>query len=222
MATDSEAGIYGDVCAPQWAKGGQICPHGVLVALPLSDMTRHNNSTFLDNVANVYSAVPLVVIVLMVVALVARRGLRELLMFGLCPVIVDPVTVLLKMIFAQPRPIGSCMTSCGMPSGHSSASISLLVYILLDLASRWKHGERTAAVMWQSIVAAVVLAPVPWSRVQLRDHSLQQVCAGSLLGALVASGYFLAVRALVAPKARGLCERLPLLQDNYSHEKDEE
>ncbi|PYC73452.1 phosphoesterase PA-phosphatase [Micromonospora arborensis] len=64
---------------------------------------------------------------------------------------------------------------------HSAVGAGTLVILMLTFGTRL-------------VVAAPLLALVGWSRVRLRDHTVSQVLAGGVLGALIATVVFGALR----------------------------
>lgn len=66
-----------------------------------------------------------------------------------------------------------------MPSGHSMLCISALVHIAVEQAI---HSGIGKAWLFGVVPAFVLLAPVPWSRVELHDHTSGQVAVGGALG----------------------------------------
>ncbi|MGC4745073.1 phosphatase PAP2 family protein [Micromonospora sp. DT201] len=64
---------------------------------------------------------------------------------------------------------------------HSAVAAGALVILMLTFGPRL-------------VVAAPLLALVGWSRVRLRDHTVPQVLAGGVLGALIAATVFGALR----------------------------
>ncbi|MFG1867785.1 phosphatase PAP2 family protein [Micromonospora arborensis] len=64
---------------------------------------------------------------------------------------------------------------------HSAVGAGTLVILMLTFGTRL-------------VVAAPLLALVGWSRVRLRDHTVPQVLAGGVLGALIAAVVFGALR----------------------------
>eukprot|EP00927_Polykrikos_kofoidii_P008122 TRINITY_DN13364_c0_g1_i1.p1 TRINITY_DN13364_c0_g1~~TRINITY_DN13364_c0_g1_i1.p1 ORF type:complete len:255 (-),score=36.13 TRINITY_DN13364_c0_g1_i1:85-849(-) len=183
-------------CLPAWySVGDGTCPTGRRVWLPFSSFTRPNEPTLLDNVAMVYSGLPLVIIGAAVLALVLRKNVRCGMML-IMPLLHEVMLPYLKASLQQPRPEGSCLVSCGMPSGHASFAIGLLTYIFCDLYFR-KDENRVA----QGVGAVVAFLPIPWSRYHLRDHSVGQLAVGAILGSVTCGVYFLVVRHF-------LCRRL--------------
>merc|ERR1711935_113347 len=92
-----------------------------------------------------------------------------------------------------------------MPSSHSALAVSYLVFRLLDSMFRisadhqetWLDAVRGAPLVSDGVYSpkafslhatfwCIVLLPVPLSRVILRDHSPEQVIAGSFLGLIEA------------------------------------
>lgn len=164
------------------------------------------------------------------------RAAQILLLFLF--VLTGPASLGLKVIFKQSRPSGSCLTSCGMPSGHSTFAMALFVYNACDYMARERSmpaeqqrlssdfssgttGASSTAVQSTNIgiaqlaLVGLLLLPVPWSRVQLHDHSLSQVLCGSALGSVLALAYFGVASICVAPRAKDIC-RAARLNDDYT------
>lgn len=100
---------------------------------------------------------------------------------------------ILKRIVKQPRPLSSAVRSYGMPSSHCTVAYCLLVWILFEAFSSTIATIPTLAVC---SVSAAALAPVPWARYYLDDHSMDQCVAGSCVGALLGCGCY-AARSIV-------------------------
>jgi dolichyldiphosphatase len=199
-----------DLCVPDWAKDGGSCPHGVLINVPGAQFTWPNQPTVLDGIAAFFSAMPFIITVGLICSLVYRRTVREVYILILSPIIIGPVMAVLKFIISEIRPVGSCSTSCGMPSGHSMQSIGIYVFLLCELISRGMTSPYLIAVI------TLILVPVTWSRVQLRDHSLAQVAVGSAIGSLVAGVYFVCLRSAAAAGKTEAFAELLRLQDDYT------
>jgi len=123
--------------------------------------------------------------------------------------------------------VGSCNITCGMPSSHSTMAIGFLMLTMFDgiiriipdtasLSQDWD--VNTYPSIWKSFsvtplspkpvmytleflgffsVWMILLCPVPLMRVQLNDHSAEQVCLGSLLGVVYAMIWFQIMRCAV-------------------------
>lgn len=63
------------------------------------------------------------------------RGTRELAILLLAAITVG-INEFIKYLVQQSRPLGSCLTTCGMPSSHSAVAMCLLVYLILDASYR--------------------------------------------------------------------------------------
>jgi len=188
----------------------------VHVHLPGSSLTWPSNASVLDGVAAFYSSLPLVIFVLEVIALLLIRGLREFVLLAFMPIFLF-MTFFLKKLIRQPRPYGSCLTSCGMPSGHSIMSIGIAVFLLLELFTRSlqkSRQSRTTLYIFTGFIV-VLLFPVPWSRVQLHDHSVAQVLVGTAVGVVVGVLYFIALRRWLAPRAAHVADMMRLYE-NYT------
>jgi len=196
-------------CVPEWADQGLSCPYGR--ALPLG-ITLPNNSNGSQYLSVLLGYTPWILCFGIGFMFLIYRGTRELSV-GLLPALVAGINELIKLGIKQSRPVGSCLTSCGMPSSHSAVSVALLIYLILDAAYRidprvvpamkdtclkmvrgflvlpfdsMSQGEFSAYFgIW-----VVLLLPVPISRVVLNDHSPTQALAGSLIGCFAVSIWF--------------------------------
>jgi membrane-associated phospholipid phosphatase len=186
-------------------------------ALPLQ-VTLPNNANEWQLLAVFYGYVPWVICLLIAVAFLVYRGSREVSV-GLLPALTAGINELVKMGVNQNRPVGSCLTSKGMPSSHSAVSIGLFLFLILDAAYRLRPSGAgifgscksmgdTAIKMLKGVLVlpfgsltrkeffgyaglwAILLIPVPLSRVLLNDHSPSQAMAGSLIGILAAGIWF--------------------------------
>lgn len=150
-------------CAPHaWQQAGLDCPYGTEYygvtfqsAAKLKDMReQHPNATniiWADNdfrqddlmgwICAMYGFVPYAVFFVAFLEFLYRRGTREL-NFILCTTTIIVLNEgVIKPIVSQPRPEHSCVTSCGMPSGHSAMAVGSFVMCCLDVLFRMKHGE---------------------------------------------------------------------------------
>mmetsp|Transcript_86015 Transcript_86015/g.162044 ORF Transcript_86015/g.162044 Transcript_86015/m.162044 type:complete len:225 (+) Transcript_86015:172-846(+) len=199
-------------CEPTWSRAGLPCASGGhLIIVPSASFTWPAHPEPLSYVAAFYSAMPFFAVILVLVALVVHRGLWELVLFMYCPFILEASNIGLKRIFKQPRPPASCLVSCGMPSGHSMESIGLGTYLVLEL-------YRLKPAYWKWKIAALValLAPVPWSRVELGDHSMQQVLAGSGFGIAFGVTYHCVLVHLLGGNRHATLASSLCLYDDYA------
>ena len=112
----------------------------------------------------------------------------------------------LKSIIRMDRPQGSCLygLSYGMPSGHACTSISALSYLLLEL--HWDRPEISSPTKLAATAALVLfLAPVPFSRVYLQDHTPAQAGAGAAVGAALAAAWFVFMLRWARPRLQQAC-----------------
>lgn len=168
-------------CEPTWHQHGEECPYGSKVYLPTSDFTWHDPLTLMDTVAMLYSSFPFFIPLAVSVLLLVRRRFRaaaELLVFV---AMLQFSNWVLKKFISQPRPEGSCLTSCGMPSGHATFAVGAAIYAACIIHAMGCKQERLLIAL-----AMVMLLPIVWARVQLRDHSIQQVTVGSFCGVCTA------------------------------------
>ncbi len=138
-----------------------------------------------------WSLVPYALVLVMVAWVLYAANTTSLACLALILVSTAVNEGVIKHIFKQPRPTGSCLyfMSCGMPSGHAQSSIGMLVYLLLET---WVDRPRTPT--WHKVSVSsgfiLLLAPVPYSRAYLHDHWPQQVVAGAVEGTFFAVAFF--------------------------------
>lgn len=131
--------------------------------------------------------------------------------------------VLWKQVDPESRPDGSCLKSCGMPSSHAALSIGLLFVVIANgtLIGFKPNNDTETPNSWKSIVYPttgafatqgsyifiaflftwfIVLLPIPFARVILNDHSIQQVIVGSLIGLIQGVVWMLLTSYLIPPK----------------------
>merc|ERR1740121_2342301 len=169
-------------CEPEWhvQHPNKECPFGWVFGAPVCPLTVPNELTFWNSVACAYSFLPVAVVVGNAVnAFFPRCSVRWLclLIFSL---IVGIPHALLKLVILGPRPEGSCLLDCGMPSGHSGFAAGMFCVLLAEC---WRDAPSARIGRAGQVAAlAVSLLPIGWSRVALRDHSLPQVLVGSAVG----------------------------------------
>lgn len=224
QAVGARAAAHPSSCLPTWRQQGQECPFGRELAFDVSwNYEVHDTDPFWHLLAVMWSFVPVCVITLAVLEFFLRRGTRELQFLLFTATITLFNDSILKPLLAEPRPEGSCACTCGMPSGHATVSIGMLTLMLLDgmhrivpiqddqvalsglrrLCARPTTIPLTtlrvlshAQFVMLSSVWVLLLLPVPWARVVLKDHSNSQVLAGGGLGALEAAIWFFIARSL--------------------------
>lgn len=183
------------------------------VAIGWLDITVPSELKVHKIVAVVYSVVPWVLVVAVIAMLCIRRTVVLLMTVHLGLLVVIVNEKVFKPMLQLPRPVGSCLASQGMPSSHSALSAAMITWATLEISHRVSLvrllgnaccGTHTL----ESIVLTTVytlLAPVPASRVAVRDHSLEQVLVGALVGGLVAALYFALLKRYVSPRLSRWC-----------------
>lgn len=129
-------------CLPHWIHLPSGCPYGA--HLP-GDVTMPSNATALEEMAVLSSYVPYLTVVFLVVMLVIQRQGKTLKYLSFIAFTVIANELVLKKMFAEPRPgalgpvvtdklrkMGSCNVSCGMPSGHSTMAMGFLTMFIYD------------------------------------------------------------------------------------------
>lgn len=141
-------GVVVEKCLPTWAhveSGIAVgdCPYGRAL---LGDVSWIDSSSeddpFPNILAVIYGYVPYVIAATFGLELVAKRGTRELQFAIFIVLIVVLNEVAWKRIIQQARPIGSCLTTCGMPSGHSTLAMGLYTLVFLDFSFRLRPTDQ--------------------------------------------------------------------------------
>lgn len=178
---------YSQACVPDWFREGKSCPYGVDAGLPLSPMTWPHNPTWQHYIATFFSAMPFFMAFGIPMLFVLRRGTREIIGILLFWSML-PVMLLAKITLEMPRPLGSCLTSCGMPSGHALTAMGFFAWLTCEICFNphlSSQQKRIVTSLW-----GILLLPVGWSRTVLGDHSWAQVHVGSLLGISVGLAWY--------------------------------
>lgn len=182
------------------------CSQSILVKTFFSSSMPIENFNFWDFLFSAYSMTTYLYPLCVLIAFITYKGkLSLILMFFFIP-LWAMINMLLVKSFGHcsecPRPCGSCVSTQGMPSGHSVSSIGLSMWILLELyfgyALKWPIKTKIA---WSILYLAIFL-PVPYSRVYLGDHSELQVVIGSALGIVFAIIYFLFLQLIISKRLR--------------------
>jgi len=167
------------------------CDHGT--ALP-GDVTAPDDPDFGDVISMIYGYVPYVIGLVVCVLVFYRKTMWPVLILLLAGLIVIINEGFFKRVISQDRPDGSCLHSKGMPSSHAELSVGFFLYFHLECifkpaltsTSYWtrEHKIIVCGLTW------FLLLPVPFTRVQLEDHSWEQVGVGALIGCSVAVGWY--------------------------------
>lgn len=173
-------------CVPVWMQNSTdnlTCPFGRELAIPLAALTVPEDLNFVNLLACCYSAVPFLASLANVILICKHRRPQEA-NWLLCTSSASLLHVVLKIGFSERRPTGSCLSSCGMPSGHSTYAVGFCLILLWDLVFAPAALGPGDSKGMRTVLISLVFLPVTWSRYQLRDHSLAQILAGSFLGIL--------------------------------------
>lgn len=185
-------------CAPEWYNKGVHCPYGIvplddygLDPLHVSTWTwpHHHDPLPVYVLAGFYSCLELVM-GYGLIFFVFGCSTASLVFFVAYWGYKVPIGKILKQFFLLPRPVGSCLPTCGMPSGHSTYALMFFTLGVLLLLTRVKPPSAKHVAGSIALLAAVLL-PMPWSRVQLGDHSVEQVVWGSLTGMTLGIIFFI-------------------------------
>jgi hypothetical protein len=201
-------------CWPSWydassnSSASEQCPYGI--SLPGS-VTWHTDMNPIERSFNVfYGYISFAIPIAAGIWALVSRGTREILFIFSIVLSVCANEYGLKNIILEPKPLGACAITCGMPSGHACTTIQYFVLLMVDYAFRLpssSHEEmadstrvafplRIFQLMSSSnvdtislrefcalvFVWGILLVPVPFSRVMNLDHTVEQVLIGSAMG----------------------------------------
>lgn len=166
--------------------------------------------TFGSILMAIYSVIPVLIPLLLLIKLFWRRDTSSLLGLLFLGIIMLMTEGILKHIVKQSRPVGSCDCSYGMPSSHSATSYGFLVWIYLEVGFPLTgFGSVMGANGWASpqyrrivylVSSTVSFVPVPFSRVYFLYHTVSQVLVGILIGSILALAWFGFLRGFLVPK----------------------
>ncbi|KAG9124650.1 hypothetical protein FRC07_010775 [Ceratobasidium sp. 392] len=129
------------------------------------------------------------------IALVLLTRSAGIAFFGLGVIVVCLLAKKLKKVLRQPRPVGTDKVTYGMPSTHSAAITFYAIYIILSanrlpIHPAWHFPASPYVRVVPSVISLPWAAGVSLSRVGLHHHTMTQVGAGCLLGAVTAVVWF--------------------------------
>ncbi|QRV97245.1 hypothetical protein RhiJN_25264 [Ceratobasidium sp. AG-Ba] len=129
------------------------------------------------------------------IALVLLTRSAGIAFFGLGVIVVCLLAKKLKKVLRQPRPVGTDKVTYGMPSTHSAAITFYAIYIILSanrlpIHPAWHFPASPYVRVIPSVISLPWAAGVSLSRVGLHHHTMEQVLAGCLLGAITAGVWF--------------------------------
>lgn len=128
-------------CVPDWATCSNftdaVCPYGVRLAFDVTFSNDVHQWSPAGHIVLIFmSYVPVVIIVLAILELFVRRGTRQLNFCLFYGYVVALNEFMWKRLVSQPRPVGSCNSTCGMPSSHGAISFGTFAFLFLDLSFR--------------------------------------------------------------------------------------
>lgn len=167
---------------PWYISPDTVCPYGV--AIHGFDVTIPNDMTFGQGVCIFYGFLTWAIVLVAAVAIARRRSLGNIL-FLLLSAIVAGFGLIWKAFASEPRPLGTCLQKCGMPSSHAQVSISYAVWLLV---AGYTYGAKSVSslythLMWSGAVL-VIFVPMAPCRGVLNDHSADQIGIGCAIGAV--------------------------------------
>jgi len=166
-------------CAPDWFQEHRPCPYGTVIQLPKAGFTWPSHPSASDGLAVAFCTEPFLIGCILLCLILRTRGLRELA--GLVFLAEDSlVHEILKVVLGpNMRPQGSCLITCGNPSGHCMTAYGVAAILICEEFRCHSYCLRRVASI--SLVC-ILLLPMPWARQHLHDHSCLQTFTGSLCG----------------------------------------
>lgn len=142
-----------------------------------------NSRYLLSNIISLYPSV--ITVVLFCLAMVKHN---VYLLYVLAGVLSSEIPVfILQSTIKSPRPIGGqCNvlsikpTKNGFPSGHTTFSTFILVYVLYQYHVRNEQNVHLSTVLITNLFGVLT----PFARVQKRRHTVPQVFAGLIMGSV--------------------------------------
>lgn len=139
--------------------------------------------------------VPPVLVAMLVLVCALKRELETFnALAGIC--LNSAFGASLKRIIKQPRPLESAISGYGMPSSHAMFMSFVLIYASLWFTS--PRVQRPYKALYVSSLIVLAFA-VTYSRLHLRVHSIEQLCAGVLLGGLTGALWHVLSEAYTRP-----------------------
>ncbi|KAD3640745.1 hypothetical protein E3N88_29968 [Mikania micrantha] len=89
------------------------------------------------------------------------------------------LSVILKKIFKQERPVSRSSSTHGMPSSHAQAIFYTIVFVIFSVV-KWQGVNAVAAILSMFVVATG--SYFSWLRVSQRNHTTIQVVVGAIVG----------------------------------------
>jgi len=154
-----------------------------------ADLQDANIFDFLVQTLWVVSSIfPFILVAFFGAGLLKGRTPRLMLITGCLVVQVAVNELILKNIFAELRPTGSCSHSFGLPSGHSSFASFFMTWLILEgiyISEHASFKKEKYYIHLRNI--GIFFSPlVPISRFFLNYHTVKQICAGMIIGFFVA------------------------------------
>lgn len=149
------------------------------------------------------SLFPVVALVAYAVCLASRRDLHTLTLLA-GQVLNEAVNHILKFALRVPRlqpsvhPRFDAMSPYAFPSDHAQFIAFLTMYVLLWAPRRWLIGWQWRLSVCMLGLMSCLLVSV--SRIFLKYHTLGQVAAGLLVGALCGAAWFFVTELLLRPQ----------------------
>ncbi|KAK7079699.1 Dolichyldiphosphatase 1 [Halocaridina rubra] len=158
----------------------------------------------LGHLLAIISLLPVAIIVGFITLILFRRDLHTIVFFIGC-LLSEAVSVSLKKIIAEPRPMTKRVlyTEYGMPSSHSQMMWFFTSYSVLFLILRLKHiNNSVMEIVWKVLMGvsiATTAAVVGYSRVYLLYHTWSQIIWGAVLGMVLGISWFTFTHLVLSP-----------------------
>ncbi|KAI3712878.1 hypothetical protein L1987_71446 [Smallanthus sonchifolius] len=104
------------------------------------------------------------------------------------------LSVTLKQILKQERPVSRVSSGHGMPSSHAQSIFYTIAFVILSVVE-WQGFSGVTAILSMLVVA--IGSYFAWLRVSQRNHTTLQVIVGAIVGCVFAICWFWAWEAIV-------------------------
>lgn len=104
------------------------------------------------------------------------------------------LSVILKRVLNQERPVLSSKSDPGMPSSHAQSIFFAVIFVIMSMVEYFELNEVTASL---SAVILVIGSYFSWLRVSQKLHTISQVTVGAILGSIFSYLWFWSWKAIV-------------------------
>ncbi|GAA0163828.1 protein modifying enzyme [Lithospermum erythrorhizon] len=127
-------------------------------------------------------------------AIILWRHDPEALWAALGSILNAGLSVILKRILNQERPVSSSKSDPGMPSSHAQSIFFTSIFVIMSMVEYFELNELTASL---SAVILAIGSYFSWLRVSQKLHTISQVTVGAILGSIFSFLWFWSWKAIV-------------------------